>query len=153
MEMVRSVERTNYPLTLSVDDLGAGFRLVAQVEAAIDPARVCAFMQAGLASLVSALERAPTLALSDLEVLPPDERQLLLHDWNDTVQPFPHDRCVHQLFEEQVARAPEAIALVFEDRETQLRGVEPSRQPARPLPAPIRRQARRARRHLRGTRL
>ncbi len=52
-----------------------------------------------------------------LDILSSDERQLLLHDWNDTARPFPHDRCVHQLFEEQVARAPEAIALVFEDRE------------------------------------
>src|SRR5262249_15575744 len=38
-------ERTNYPLTLSVDDLGLGFRLTAQIHASIAPTRVCAFME------------------------------------------------------------------------------------------------------------
>ncbi len=68
-------------------------------------------------TLLQAMVADPAQSLERLPMLPPGERQLLLHDWNDTVQPFPHDRCVHQLFEEQVARAPEAIALVFEDRE------------------------------------
>ena len=46
-------ERTNYPLTLSVDDLGEGFALTAQVTSrSIDPERVCAFMQPALEQLV-----------------------------------------------------------------------------------------------------
>src|SRR6266702_3514862 len=35
--------------------------------------------------------------------------------WNDTAAEFPSDKCVHQLFEEQAAKAPEATAVVFED--------------------------------------
>src|SRR5260370_30189129 len=65
-------------------------------------------------TLLQAMVADPAQSLDRLPMLPPEERQLLLHDWNDTAQPFPHDRCVHQLFEEQVARAPEAIALAFE---------------------------------------
>ena len=41
------------------------------------------------------------------------ERQRILVDWNNTEVPFPADRCLHELFEEQVARTPQAIALVF----------------------------------------
>ncbi|EDT7220170.1 AMP-binding protein, partial [Salmonella enterica subsp. enterica] len=33
--------------------------------------------------------------------------------WNDTNRPFPIDKTIHQLFEEQVEKTPENIALVF----------------------------------------
>ena len=35
--------------------------------------------------------------------------------WNDTAVDYPRDRCIHQLFEQQVARTPDATAVVFED--------------------------------------
>jgi len=37
-------------------------------------------------------------------------------EWNDTKVEFPHDRCIHELFEEQAARRPQAVAVTFEDR-------------------------------------
>src|SRR5580704_1494585 len=43
------------------------------------------------------------------------ERHQILYEWNDTEVEFPRDKCVHQMFEEQAARTPEAVALVFED--------------------------------------
>jgi amino acid adenylation domain-containing protein len=52
--------------------------------------------------------------VAGLPLLTPPERQHLLHVFNDTAAPFPHERCIHQLFEEQAARTPEATALVFE---------------------------------------
>ena len=50
--------------------------------------------------------------------LPPTDGTLnicQLAEWNRTEVPYPRDRCVHQLFEEQVERTPEATAVVFED--------------------------------------
>src|SRR5262249_49487730 len=52
-------ERTNYPLTFSLDDVGEGFQLTAQVEETIEAKRVCQFMHTALESLVEALEREP----------------------------------------------------------------------------------------------
>src|ERR1035438_3150068 len=43
-------------------------------------------------------------------------RHQVLYEWNDTAAKFP-DVCVHQLFEQQVARNPEAVAVVFQDRQ------------------------------------
>ncbi|MDQ5839529.1 MAG: AMP-binding protein, partial [Acidobacteriota bacterium] len=37
-----------------------------------------------------------------------------LESWNETARPYPHDRCIHQLFEEQVEQRPNAPALEFE---------------------------------------
>jgi non-ribosomal peptide synthetase component F len=36
---------------------------------------------------------------------------------------YPQDKCIHQLFEEQVERTPDAVAVVFEERTTHLREV------------------------------
>src|SRR5512141_2767384 len=41
----------------------------------------------------------------------------LLYEWNDTRVDYPSDKCVHHLFEEQVKRSPDAIALVYEDEQ------------------------------------
>jgi amino acid adenylation domain-containing protein len=38
-------------------------------------------------------------------------------EWNDSQTEYPHERCIHQLFEEQVTRTPSAIALVFMEQQ------------------------------------
>src|SRR5262245_8700790 len=45
----------------------------------------------------------------------PVERHLLLVDWNNTALDYPRDKCLHQIFETQVERTPDAIAFVFEN--------------------------------------
>ena len=114
---LRGEERTNYPITLSVNDLGQDFSLDAQTPAAIGAWRICQFMHTALESLAGALETSPTKAVRELEVLPASERQQVLYEWNDTRAEYPRDKCVHQLFEEQVERTPDAIAVVFEEQE------------------------------------
>ncbi|MBV9937019.1 MAG: amino acid adenylation domain-containing protein, partial [Acidobacteriaceae bacterium] len=114
VEVLRGEERTNYPVTLSVDDLGQGFGLVAQTPASIGPLRVCQFMQTALASLVEALETAPATNVRTLKVLPAAERRQVIEEFNQTAAAYPAERLVHQLFEEQAAKTPEAVALVYE---------------------------------------
>jgi len=58
----------------------------------------------------------PGKCLGELPMLTEGERHQLLVAWNDTAVEYP-DKCVHQLFEEQVVRAPEAVAVVFEDKQ------------------------------------
>ena len=55
MQVLRVEERTNYPCTLSVDDLGQGFHLTGQVQPPIEAQRICAYVQTALASLVEGL--------------------------------------------------------------------------------------------------
>ncbi|MBI2924470.1 MAG: non-ribosomal peptide synthetase [Verrucomicrobia bacterium] len=49
--------------------------------------------------------------MTDSEQLSESSRRNALVEWNSTQHPFPHHRCVHELFEEQVARTPDAIAV------------------------------------------
>ncbi|MCA6113143.1 amino acid adenylation domain-containing protein, partial [Bradyrhizobium sp. CNPSo 4026] len=50
-----------------------------------------------------------------IDILPADERSYLLEELNRTAAAYPSERCIHELFEQQVRRAPEAVALVHED--------------------------------------
>ncbi len=52
--------------------------------------------------------------ISELPLLTETERQQLLVEWNNTWSEYPQDKCIHQLFEEQVERTPDAVAVVFE---------------------------------------
>ena len=38
-------------------------------------------------------------------------------EWNQTEVAYPKDRCLHELFEEQVERTPDAVAVAFEDEQ------------------------------------
>jgi len=53
---------------------------------------------------------------TDVQVLSERERHQILYEWNDTHVEFP-DACTHELFERQVARDPDAVAVVFKDRQ------------------------------------
>ena len=59
IEEVAGRERTNYPLTVSVDDTGTGFAVTAQVVAPGDPELVCALLATAVGGLAAALEHAP----------------------------------------------------------------------------------------------
>ena len=67
----------------------------------------------------SFLERAaadPARQVLEIPILSEAERKQALGDWNSTAEDFPADSCLHELFEEQAARQPEAPGLVFDGR-------------------------------------
>ncbi len=65
--------------------------------------------------LISALD-SPQRKISELPLLRPAEERRLLYEWNDTHVDFPRDLCLHQFFEQQAARTPQAVALRFGER-------------------------------------
>ncbi len=68
-------------------------------------------------TLPEAIVEQPETAITELPLLTEPELHQLLAEWNATKTDYPKDKCIHQLFEEQVARSPNAIALVFEDEQ------------------------------------
>ncbi|MET7802814.1 AMP-binding protein, partial [Streptomyces decoyicus] len=70
------------------------------------------------ARLVTVLRQAvrnPERRLSTLDLLTAEERRRLLVEYNDTAAPYPADKCVHELFEEQVRRVPNAVAVASDE--------------------------------------
>jgi non-ribosomal peptide synthetase component F len=106
---------TNYPLMLSVDDLGEGFALVAQTDRRIDPHRMLGYMHTALRSLVEALEEAPQRLALGLTILPESERREVVESFNATQAEYAQERLIHELFEEQAQRTPDGVAVVYEE--------------------------------------
>jgi amino acid adenylation domain-containing protein len=114
MDILHSEERTSYPLTLTIDDRDADLSLSVQCVEPVDPASVCELMHTALARVVEALEREPGKPARALDILPGPMRHQLLVEWNQTAQAYRTDRCVHELFGEQAARTPGAVAVAYE---------------------------------------
>ena len=68
-------------------------------------------------TLLEAIVADPDQSIATLPILTEAERHQILVEWNDTAADYPKDKCIHQLFEEQVERTPDAIALEFEDKQ------------------------------------
>jgi amino acid adenylation domain-containing protein len=118
IEVLAAQERTNYPIAVSVDDLGEdGFALNAQTDHRIDPRRITEYLYTALRSLAEALEQAPQKAALALTILPPREQQEVIELFNATRQEVPIEKLIHELLEEQVLRTPDAIAVVYEGQQ------------------------------------
>ena len=113
--MLSAEEHTNYPLTLSIDDLGEGFVLTAEVSAPLQAQRICMYMHTVLEQLIEVLVTAPDTPVHRLEILPTVERQQLLVEWNTTSTASFAAQTIQELFETQVERTPEAVAVVYGD--------------------------------------
>ncbi|MGH2510375.1 MAG: non-ribosomal peptide synthetase, partial [Ktedonobacteraceae bacterium] len=64
-------------------------------------------------TLLEALVADLDQPILDVPLVSSEDRQVLLVDWNATETPYPCNLCYTQLFEAQVDKAPDAIALVF----------------------------------------
>ncbi|ENO99092.1 syringomycin synthetase [Thauera phenylacetica B4P] len=114
MDVLGGEERTNYPVGMSVDDLGQGFRLVGQVQKTVGALRLCEYLRAAVAGLVEALADHPGQAVGEIDLLSDAERRQLA-DWGVNERRHPDVEPVQRLIEQQVQARPEATALVFGD--------------------------------------
>jgi len=62
--------------------------------------------------IVSIVVKEPGIRISDIDILPEQEKNRLLDEFNETETKYPKNKNLHQLFEEQVERTPDHVALV-----------------------------------------
>ena len=63
-------------------------------------------------TLLEGIAANPEQKLYELPLLTPEERTVVLVEWNETASSYPAHACMHELFEQQAARTPTATALV-----------------------------------------
>jgi amino acid adenylation domain-containing protein len=68
-------------------------------------------------TLVESVTQQTNAPINELEILSDREQHQLLVEFNNTKTNYPKDRCIHQLFEEQVKRTPNNIAVVYENEQ------------------------------------
>lgn len=65
-------------------------------------------------TLLESAAANPDMQISRMPMLREAERHQLQVEWNDTRVSYPAEKCIHQLFEEQVERTPDAVAVTYE---------------------------------------
>jgi len=112
----RSFDRTNYPITV---EIGAGpeLRLLITYDSSRFEAATIEGLLGHWQTLLTGIVTDPYQRLADLPLLTEPERRRMLETWNSTQVPYPTEQSVHRLFEAQVERRPEAIAVVFENHQ------------------------------------
>lgn len=67
-------------------------------------------------NILNAILENNTIKIADIDMLSLEERNQILYDFNNTKTDYPSDKTIAQLFEEQVEKTPDNIAVVFEDK-------------------------------------
>lgn len=110
-------ETAKFDLTLDVWESPEGIQGRLECSADLfDPAtnnRMIGHFQTLLKGIVA----DPNQKISELPILTEAEQRQLLLEWNSTAALYPADKTVHELFEEQAARTPDAVAVVFRDKQ------------------------------------
>jgi len=107
-------ETAHFDLTLQIVDTEQELTAAFVYNIDLFDAGTIARMLGNFQTLLEAIVADPEQRLSDLPLLTETERQQLLVEWNGTKTDCQRDLCIHQLFEAQVKRTPDAIAVVFE---------------------------------------
>jgi amino acid adenylation domain-containing protein len=115
VDEISVIDRTNYPLTVSAFP-GTELHLeIAYAEHRFE-AETIKRMLAHLQRLLKAFVEHPQIRLSELSLLSEADKQRMLLDWNATETDYPKHRFIHQLFEAQVEKTPDAVAVLFEEQ-------------------------------------
>ena len=110
VDAVTDIEKTNYPLTVVVNPGPQLLLRLCYEYPRFDDATVTRMLTHFRAILENIAAR-PMQHLSQVQLLPDSERRRIIYDWNDSRADFPDGQSVHRLFEQQVNRTPDAIAI------------------------------------------
>ena len=104
-----------FELAVFINEVGEGLQVDLSYATELFEAQTIERLAAHLQRVLEQVVADPQRQVGDLELLDRAERERLVVEWNRTAQPYPQDRCLHELFSEQAARTPQAPAVVFEE--------------------------------------
>jgi amino acid adenylation domain-containing protein len=104
-----------FDLTLYMWERAEGLSGIFEYNTDLFDARTIDRMAGHFQMLLEAVVADPNQHLSELPLLTEAEHHQLIIEWNATAADYPADRCLHELFEEQAARTPDRVAVVFGD--------------------------------------
>jgi amino acid adenylation domain-containing protein/non-ribosomal peptide synthase protein (TIGR01720 family) len=115
---------SNFDLTLNVDEHPDRLDLSLVYNPDLFMGETAAGMLDAYRVLLTAIVGNRDCAALELPLLSASAKRQQLQHWNATGVSFPEDRCIHELFAEQVRRTPNAVAIRFEDAEITYRQLD-----------------------------
>jgi amino acid adenylation domain-containing protein/non-ribosomal peptide synthase protein (TIGR01720 family) len=116
IKSISSFDNSNYPLTITVIP-GSELEIAIAYDCERFESATINRMLGHFQTLLVQMSEGFEISLKDLTLLTTSEQNQLLREWNDTEIEYPQNKCIHQLFEEQVKKTPDAIAVVFEEQQ------------------------------------
>jgi len=104
-------------LGLEIEEQPTGLSCVFKYNSDLFDATTIERMAGHFQVLLSGIVANPQEQIYQFPLLAESERHQLLVEWNNTEIAYPQNKCIHQLFEEQVERTPDAVAVVFESEQ------------------------------------
>lgn len=98
-------------LTLSIEATGEIWTCQFEYATDLFTAASVARMGCHLTELLRSITEEPEKSISQLNLMPAQERHQVLVEWNKTQRDYPREQCIDELFEEQVRQRPDAVAL------------------------------------------
>ncbi|MHC5719177.1 MAG: condensation domain-containing protein, partial [Nostoc sp.] len=111
------MKTAKFDLSLSMEDSESGLTGVFEYNTDLFDTATISRMVDHFCTLLSSIVANPDRRICNLPLLTEPERHQLLVEWNKTQGNYPQEQCIHKLFETQVERSPDAIAVVFEDQQ------------------------------------
>ncbi|MCC5624267.1 condensation domain-containing protein, partial [Nostoc sp. CHAB 5715] len=112
---------TNYPLSVNVAPKSDLLNLSISYDTRCFDNATIGRMLGHLETLLEGFVTNPKTKLRELPMLTSKESYQILRKWNDTKVEYPQQQCIHELFEAQVEKTPDAIAVVFENQQLSYR--------------------------------
>ncbi len=106
---------SKFDLSLFIDETKHGMRVLIEYNTDLFNQDTVRRMLGHFKTLLDSITQDPDNSVSTLPILTKDEKDQLFLEWNDTKTDYPEDKCIHQLFEAQAERTPDAVAVVYED--------------------------------------
>ena len=104
-----------FPLTLWAQERGGALELQLGYSSDLFEEHTARRMLGHYERLLRSAMAEPARRLSELEMLSDDEDRMIVEEFNQTRAEYPADLCLHEIFERQVGRTPDAAAVVIED--------------------------------------
>ncbi len=105
-----------FELTLDLTETSEGIKGGIEYNTDLFDATTIARMLGHFQTLLQGIVANPEQRISDLPLLTAPEQHQLLVEWNNTQTDYDLSQCLHQLFEAQVEKTPDAIAVKFADK-------------------------------------
>ena len=106
-----STGTTKVDITFAVTEGAHGISGVFQYASDLFDAATMARMASHLSVLLDAATADPDRRVSELPLMPAEEARVVMEAFNDTAREYTTGECIHHLFESQVERTPDAIAV------------------------------------------
>ncbi|MGH7927263.1 MAG: non-ribosomal peptide synthetase, partial [Candidatus Binatia bacterium] len=110
-------ETAKFDLTLSIHEQAEGLQGRLQYNTDLFNPETITRLVGHFEMLLEGVVVNPNQPISALPILTAAAKHQLLVEWNETEKASPIDKCIHELFEQQVQSAPDATAVIFEDKQ------------------------------------